>query len=98
MIEYNVGDKKFGCSYQELKEEHLRFVGMTDKQFKKNLPAALHLAVFLCWFKELPSGMVLCDDGIIHQLVHLLHLKNEPIITDQFDDIRNLFNTVLALN
>ncbi|AZD86526.1 hypothetical protein C4K14_3702 [Pseudomonas chlororaphis subsp. aureofaciens] len=96
-MDYVIGGRKYSASYQELCEEHARFVGMSDKRFLKELPAALHFAVFVCWFKELPSSQVLSDEGIVHQLAHLIHLKDEPLVMSRLGDIRELFNKQLQL-
>ncbi|SDZ62106.1 hypothetical protein SAMN03159453_05157 [Pseudomonas sp. NFIX28] len=41
-------ERHYSASYQDLREEHARFAGMTDKRFLRELPAALHFAVFVC--------------------------------------------------
>ncbi|QLL15484.1 hypothetical protein [Pseudomonas chlororaphis] len=96
-MDYVIGGREYSASYRELREEHARFVGMTDKRFLKELPAALHFAVFVCWLKELPSSVVLSDEGIVHQLAHLIHLKGEPLVMTRLGEIRELFNKQLQL-
>lgn len=96
-MDYVIGGREYSASYQDLREEHARFAGMTDKRFLKELPAALHFAVFVCWFKELPSSQVLSDEGIVHQLAHLIHLKGEPLVMGRLSEIRELFNKQLQL-
>lgn len=97
MIDYIVGDATYSFDYQELKREYRRLCLLPDEQFTKELPAALHFAVFVCWVKGLSAQYVLRDDGIIHQLVHLLHLPDEPIITCELPQIRQLFTEQLEL-
>lgn len=94
-MDYLVNGKTYSLSYQELRESHASFVAMSDQEFLEALPAALHIATFLCWFKELPASSVLADDGIIHQLAHLLHIPDEPLI--DLAEIRKAFNDQLAL-
>ncbi|WP_411835642.1 hypothetical protein ACLBNB_19905 [Pseudomonas chlororaphis subsp. aurantiaca] len=96
-MDYIIGGREYSASYQELREEHARFSGMTDQRFLEELPAALHFAVFVCWFKELPSSVVLSDEGIVHQLAHLIHLKGEPLVMTRLGEIRELFNKQLQL-
>ncbi|WDG52481.1 hypothetical protein [Pseudomonas chlororaphis] len=96
-MDYVVGGREYSASYQDLREEYTRFAGMTDKRFLKELPAALHFAVFVCWFKELPSSIVLSDEGIVHQLAHLIQLKGEPLVMTRLGEIRELFNKQLQL-
>ncbi|AZC88402.1 hypothetical protein C4K29_2099 [Pseudomonas chlororaphis subsp. piscium] len=96
-MDYVIGGREYSASYQELREEHARFVQMTDKRFLKELPAALHFAVFVCWFKELPASQVLSDEGIVHQLAHLIHLRDEPLVMTRLGEIRELFNKQLQL-
>ncbi|WDH37428.1 hypothetical protein [Pseudomonas chlororaphis] len=96
-MDYVIGGREYSASYQDLREEHARFTGMTDKRFLKELPAALHFAVFVCRFKELPASVVLSDEGIVHQLAHLIHLRGEPLVTARLGEIRELFNKQLQL-
>lgn len=96
-MDYLLNGKTYSLSYQDLCAEHASFAAMTDSAFLEALPAALHLATLLCWFKELPASQVLADDGIIHQLVHLLHLKDEPLIAGAIKEIREMFDEQLAL-
>lgn len=76
-MEYIVDDKKYLLSYQELKNKYHEFCQMNDDEFVKNIPAALHLACVILYLKEEPSYCVLCDRGIIHELVHLLHIPDD---------------------
>ena len=96
-MDYVLGDHTYSASYQDLREEHARYVQMTDKRFLKELPGAMHFAVFVCWFKELPTSQVLSDEGIVHQLAHLIHLEGEPLVMGRLGDIRELFDQQLRL-
>lgn len=91
------GGDTYSFDYQELKRDYIRFSNLTDEQFMAQLPAVLHYAVFVCWVKGLQARWVLADDGIIHQLVHLLHIGSDPIISDQLPEIRALFCEQLEL-
>jgi hypothetical protein len=94
-MEYVIDNKKFMLSYQELKNEHHRFCNMADEEFKANIPAALHLACVISWFKELPNECTVSDCGIIHELVHILHIDN-PV--NNFKAVRTQFEKLLNLD
>ncbi len=96
MIEYNLSDRKYLLSYQHLREQYLTFVALSDKEFKKRLPEALHLACVICFLKEIPTYVCLADIGIIHELAHEIHIKDEN--TTPFKDIRKLFKSQLLLS
>lgn len=95
MIEYILQNRTFVFSYKELKESYLNVCQMTDAEFIDNLPTAIHLACAICFFKEIPTYVCLSDVGIIHELSHLLHIKNEPSI--DISDIRAKFKDTLLL-
>ncbi len=88
--------KKYHYSYQEMREEYLRFCRMTDDEFKDNIVAATHLACFICFLKEIPTYVCLSDTGIIHELVHQIHIGSKN--TTPFGDIRKLFAFALKLD
>lgn len=92
---YSVGNNKYYLSYNNLQERYLEVVNYTDEQFKTNIIEILHLACIISYFKELPAECTISDEGIIHQLVHLMHIPNEPLI--DLTEIRNQFNTLLKL-
>lgn len=92
---YLVDDKKYSFSYQELREEINLVLEMTDDEFLDNIPKILHIACFACYIKEIPTYLCLSDEGIIHQLVHLLHLTD--FIYD-LKEIRKLFELTCKLH
>lgn len=94
-ITYLVGESEFSFSYEDVKEEYLRFCEMTDDEFKANLPAALHLACVICYFKEVPTYVCLSDKGIIHELAHMIHIGD--MNTTSTKEIRRLFKLWLKL-
>ncbi|MBH3399185.1 hypothetical protein I5S60_06350 [Pseudomonas fluorescens] len=96
-MDYFIGSNRYSASYQGLREEHARYVQLTDKRFLKELSGAMHFAVFVCWFKELPTSQVLSDEGIVHLLAHLIHLKGEPLVMGRLGEIRELFDQQLRL-
>ena len=96
-MNYTQGNREYHLDYQSLKNDFNRISSLNDEQFLENLPNILHLTVFVCWFKGLSSNVVLADDGIVHQLVHLLTLRDEPLIMGNLKEIRQLFNEQIAL-
>lgn len=96
MLQYQVNDTQYVLSYHQLREEYYRFTQMTDSQFLNELPAAAHLACVICFLKELSSDCCLCDKGIIHELIHLIHIPNEN--NTPLKDVRMLFSEILKLS
>lgn len=89
-------DKRYHYSYQQLRQEYLRMVEMSDKEFIKNLVPAIHLACAICFFKELGLEPSIGDDGVVHNLAHLMHIPGEPMIV--LADIRRQFKETLRLD
>lgn len=63
---------KYGFKYSEIKRDYDYFKGLSDKEFKKKIVSALHFTVFVCYVKEISSDDCLSDEGIVHQMVHLI--------------------------
>ena len=63
----------YGFSWQELQEAYERLCKMSDKEFVKNLPEAAHFACFVCWLKELGPEVTIGDQGIVHEICHMMH-------------------------
>ena len=92
-MEYLVGGQKYTLSYQELKDQYLLHLEMSDVEFVKNLASALHLACIICFLKEIPTHVCLSDKGIVHELVHLLHIPKEQNVS--LSKVRELFKNQL---
>ncbi len=97
MIEYRLEgyDGFYSLSYSDLREKYNEFVAMSDYEFKEKCVAALHLACVICFLKEIPTQYCLSDRGIVHELVHWLHIGDNN--TTSFSDIRELYKTQLQL-
>jgi hypothetical protein len=95
-MEYIVDGRKFGFSYSDLRETYNSFIWKTDEEFLDDLPAALHFACFVCFFKEIPSYICLADTGIVHELVHLLQTGKYGATTN-LQEVRQLFEDQLKL-
>ncbi len=87
------GGPQFSLSYSVLKEEHRKMVALSDAEFMTKLPAAAHLACIIGWLKELGPDATIGDEGIVHELIHLM----DGTGTTPLEKVRTLFATVLAL-
>lgn len=97
MIEYLSSGRKYLLSYQQLREDHYRFVRMTDEEFMRSIPDALHFACVVCWLKEV-GNECLSDTGIVHQLVHLMTIPPDALAQlENLHEIRDQFKLVLNL-
>lgn len=94
-MEYLVDGKRYVMSYQELREEYRRFCKMGNKEFLENLPAAAHLACIICFLKQIPTSVCLADTGIVHELLHLMHIPEGN--TTSLKEVRKLFKKSLKL-
>lgn len=90
---YNLDNKKFELNYNKLKEQYNYFCSLSNEQFLMEIKEALHLAVIICFLKEIPNEKCLSDTGIIHELVHLL--TPDPI--HDLEEIREKFKTDLKI-
>lgn len=95
MIHYLIGKHKYSFSYQEVREQYILHNKMSDEEFLKNLPSALHLAIYICFIKETPSYICLADDGIVHEIAHLIQHGDGGVI--DLKKIRKLFKKSLKL-
>lgn len=94
-MEYIDEGRQYGFSYRNTKSLYEEFCNMNDEDFIANLPSAIHLACFICWVKEIPTGTCLSDHGVIHLLVHLLNNADEPL-TD-LREAKEKFKNILKL-
>lgn len=81
----------FSYSNFAMCHEYVSIVMMTDEEFMKELPRVLHFATVCCFLYKTDKQAkdALSDIGIIHQLVHLLDIPDEPLIL--LKEIRVLF-------
>lgn len=75
MLTYLENEHQYGLNYQELREDYLKYRLMSDEDFMLHLKDILHFACVVCWFKERAQA-ALADEGVIHQLVHLIGKVN----------------------
>lgn len=79
-MEYLIEGKKYHLSYGELKEKYLLFSNLSLAEFLERLPEVLHLTCIISFLKEVPSENTLSDTGLIHEIAHLLHIPEEPLV------------------
>ena len=94
-MEYTINNKKYSVSKSELQKEYQKVVAYTDIEFLENIASIAHLACIISFYKDLPNVETLSDEGIVHQLIHLMDIPNEPLIDLQ--EIRCLFNKIMEL-
>jgi hypothetical protein len=95
MIEYSLSGKKYVLDYQDLKEKYNYFISLSNKDFLLDINNALHFACIVCFLKGYGNN-VLGDDGIIHEMVHLLSIGDEPMVN--IEEIRMEFNEKLKIS
>lgn len=102
-LEYRVekiqDDKHYSLyefSYSDLQKDYLKFKNLSDKKFQHFIKQILHFSIYICYLKEIPSYYCLSDEGLIHQLCHLMLYKDEYTKND-FVRIRKEFNQICNL-
>lgn len=83
MIRYRAGDPQvsdYTFSYVARRDDYVRYVNMSDEEFTSKLEYVLHFAIHICWVKEKYTEFICADEGILHELLHLLieRLENQP--------------------
>lgn len=97
MFIYLVENSQYSISYQNLRNDYLKYCLMSDEDFLKHLKDILHFACIVCWMKE-RSEAALRDDGVIHQLVHILGKVNCDMNEKELLSItRDIFNRECCL-
>jgi hypothetical protein len=81
--------------YRELADCFSRYAAMTNNEFKAAIPEILHYACIVACLKGLGAEATLSDEGIIHELVHLLVIPDEPMVN--INQIRGRFDELLCL-
>lgn len=96
-MQYKVYDKEYTLHYRELVEQYNKFTAMEDEEFMENLPAAAHLASIIGYLKEFDLDESIGDEGIIHQLIHLMECPEGYTEDSSVKPIRALFKEKLFL-
>lgn len=87
-------------SYQSLRNDYMKYTRMSDEEFMANVQYAMHFAIYCCWYKENIAQQVLADDGVIHELHHLLLERegwDQRGATKRLGEIRKTFERDLLL-
>lgn len=87
---HEVGE--YSLCYSSLRENYLRYTMMSDEEFVADILSVLHFACYVCFIKEIGSDRALGDDGIVHQLLHILIPETRPDALRELGRIRNTFN------
>lgn len=90
---YHGSGATYSLSYRELRERVQEFVDMTDEKFLESLPEAAHLACIVSWVKELGIDETVGDEGVVHQIMHLMTCPT----TVDLHRFRDDFKRILAL-
>lgn len=77
----------------ELVAEYNSICSMSVEQFRLNISKVLHYSVFACYIFNIPSKDVCSDQGLLHQLIHLVDIPDEPLV--QASEIQQLFATTI---
>jgi hypothetical protein len=93
---YLVEGLQYSLSYSDLRDRYNEFINLTDEEFLERVPEALHLACIICYLKETPLEYCLSDMGVIHELTHLIHIKDETLV--DLPRIRITFEEILHLS
>lgn len=92
---YKIENSEYHLSYSELRELYLQYCALSDMAFMSKLPEITHFACVVSYLKEIPLEHVVGDRGIVHELVHLMHIPDGN--TRTFKDIRKQFKFQLKL-
>ena len=90
---YKVGGKSYSVSHKDLVGYYKEFIKFSSKEFMERLPEILHLVCIVSYIDDYTTKEVLSDQGLLHQLIHLLHIPDEPLIIQE--DIQRQFEEEL---
>jgi len=94
-MNYLVEGLQYSLSYSELRDKYMEMIHLSDEEFLQRIPEAAHLACIICYLKETPLEHCLSDMGVIHELIHLMHIKEDTL--QDLPRIRLIFKEVLEL-
>ena len=94
-MKYLIEGIQYHLSYTELRDKYREMRELSDEEFLDKIPEAMHLACVICYLKETPLQHCLSDMGVIHELAHLIHIKEDTIA--DLPRIRATFDHVLEL-
>jgi len=90
--EYKVGETNYIYDKKNLKRLYTKYINCSDQEFVDNAVDILHFACYVSWLKEIDTDTLLADDGLIHELVHLLkqgtrNCVNIETLREKFDNL-----------
>lgn len=94
-IKYKVGDRTFVLDKKSIVRSYEKYCQMSDEDFLADLINIMHFAVYVCYIKNIPSKDILSDDGLIHELVHLMQDNTRKFV--DLKKIRKNFNKTLCV-
>lgn len=91
---YLVGQKTYNYDYQSTRLYYVEVVNFTDEEFIENTKEILHFSCFLSYVMNLDNEDTISDDGIIHELIHLLCPGTKKFV--DLDKVRKKFNNLFV--
>ena len=88
---------KYSLDYSSLRDDYWKYKNMSDEDFIENIVDILHFCCVVSYLKQLSAEVVLIDNGIIHELIHLLAEDTRNDALYRLKKIRLLFNKVMEL-
>ena len=83
---------QYSFCYSSLRLDYQRYAMMSDEEFVADVLNALHFACYVCFIKEIGSDRALGDDGVVHELLHILIPDTRPDALKKLPRIRDTFN------
>ena len=93
--EYKVGNTDYVFDKKNLKRLYTKYINYSDQEFVDNAIDILHFTCYVSWLKEIDTDTLLADDGLIHELVHLL--KQGTQIYVNIETLRKKFDELLVI-
>ena len=80
VFDYKVGGHSYSVSLDQLRSQYHKIFFFDDNDFMENLPEVLHYVCFFKWLQKDGHKETLSDKGLLHELIHLQHIPNEPLV------------------
>lgn len=93
--EYSIGGTKYVFDKKRLKHLYNKYINYSDQEFIDNAVDILHFACYMSWLKEIDTDTLLADDGLIHELVHLLKQGTRSCVN--IETLREKFDELLVV-
>jgi len=93
--EYSIGETKYVFDKKRLKHLYNKYLNYSDQEFQDDAIDILHFACYVSWLKEIDANELLADDGLIHELVHLLKQNTRNYVN--IETLREKFDKLLVI-